>query len=117
MPTSGPLPIPGQMGMQGTKNQMVPPLPQGQFMGMNSMQSGSLPTSGGTTPAGGYANGLPNIQGPSSGSQMYPGGTFNRPPGGQMPMMPGLNPYQAGNPNAMPQPPLPPGPPPQQSQQ
>ncbi|XP_027163798.1 flowering time control protein FY [Coffea eugenioides] len=133
MPSSmpGSLPIPGPiggpMGMQGNMNQMVPPMPQGHFMGMNAMPSGSgLP---GNIPPGGIPNGLLNMQGPSnaSGSQMFqPGGGFNRPQTGQMQMMPGLNPYQPGNPNppamgslpsnfglisGMP-PPLPPGPPP-----
>ncbi|GAB4827396.1 hypothetical protein Ancab_034281 [Ancistrocladus abbreviatus] len=114
MPTSLQLPMPGPMGMQATGNQMVPPMPQGHFLGMNAMQSGGLPP-----PVGGFPNGLSNIQGPSStsGSQLYPSGTFNRPQAGQLPMMPGLNPYQPGNPSGMPQPPLPPGPPPQQTQQ
>ena len=82
-------------GMQGNMNQMVPPMPQGHFMGMNAMPSGSgLP---GNIPPGGIPNGLLNMQGPSnaSGSQMFqPGGGFNRPQTGQMQMMPGLNPYQ-----------------------
>ncbi|KAA8537323.1 hypothetical protein F0562_026990 [Nyssa sinensis] len=128
MPTSLPMPMPGPMGMQGTMNQIAPPLPQGHFMGMNPMHSGSIPP-GGVPPVGGIPNGMPNIQGPSnaSGNQMYPPtGAFNRPQAGQMLPMPGLNPYQSGNPNAtgmgtlqsnfglasvMP-PPLPPGPPP-----
>jgi polyadenylation factor subunit 2 len=82
--------------MQGTMNQIVPPLQQGHFMGMNPMHSGSLPTSG-APPPGGFPNGLPNMQAPSnaSGPQMYPqGGTYNRPQAGQMSMMPGYNPYQ-----------------------
>ncbi|XP_059649254.1 flowering time control protein FY isoform X2 [Cornus florida] len=128
MPTSLQMQMPGPMGMQSTMNQMIRPLPQGHFMGMNPMHSGSLPHGGGPQ-VGGIPNGLPNMQGPSnaSGNQMYPpGGAFNRPQGGQMPSMPGLNPYQSGNPNAtgmgtMPSnfglpsgvpPPLPPGPPP-----
>ncbi|KAL6981037.1 hypothetical protein U1Q18_022668 [Sarracenia purpurea var. burkii] len=124
MPSSMPMPMPSQMGMQGSMNQMVPPFQQGHFMGINPMHSGSAP------PIGGIPNGLSNIQGPSnaSGTQIYPaGGSFNRPQTGQMPSMPGLNPYQPGNPNAsgmgtlpsnfsfpsgMPPPPLPPGPPP-----
>lgn len=83
--------------MQGTMNQMVPPMPQGHYMGMNPMHSGSLPSSGGPPPVGGFPGSLPNMQGPSSGggAQMYPaGGPFNRPQGGQMPMMPGFNPFQ-----------------------
>ncbi|KAL8546829.1 hypothetical protein ACS0TY_006520 [Phlomoides rotata] len=104
----GSMQMPGPMGMQGGMNQMVPSLPQGHFMQMNPMPAGSGPP--GNMPPG--------------GNQMYqPGGAFNRPQGGQMPMMPGMNPYQSGNPNApgmqtkfnipsgMP-PPLPPGPPP-----
>ncbi|KAF2305543.1 hypothetical protein GH714_006341 [Hevea brasiliensis] len=94
MPTSHPSPMPGPMGMPGTMNQMVPPMPQGHFMGMNPMHSGSLTTSAAPS-VGGFPNGLPNMQGPSNatGAQMYPqGGSFNRPPGVQMPMMPGLIP-------------------------
>ncbi|KAK3006361.1 hypothetical protein RJ639_016614 [Escallonia herrerae] len=117
------MPMHGPMGMQGTMNQMVPPMPQGHFMGMNPMHSG-LVTPGGPQ-AGGIPNGLQNMQGPSnaSGSQMYqPGNSFSRPQSGQMPPMPALNPYQSGNPNATGMgstpsnfnvpPPLPPGPPP-----
>lgn len=72
--------------MQGTMNQMVHQLPQGHYMGMNP-----------PPPVGGFPNGMPNMQGPSnaSGGQMYPhGGTFNRAQSGQMPMLPGYNPYQ-----------------------
>ncbi|KAF2323757.1 hypothetical protein GH714_036840 [Hevea brasiliensis] len=111
MSASHPLPMPGPMGMQGTMNQMVPPMPQGHFMGLNAMHSGSLSTSA-APPVGGFPNGLPNMQGPSNvtGNQMYPqGGPFNRPQGGQMPMMPGFNPYQSGGQSGLP-PPLPPGP-------
>lgn len=82
--------------MQGTMNQMPPPMPQGHFMGMNPMHSGSLPNSGAPT-VGGFPNGMQNMQGPANagGGQMYPqGGAFNRAQGGQMPMMPGFNPYQ-----------------------
>lgn len=64
------------------------PMPQGHFMGMNPA---------GNIPPGGMPNGLPNMQGQSnpSGNQMYqPGGGFNRPQGGQIPMMQGMNPYQ-----------------------
>ncbi|OIT31904.1 hypothetical protein A4A49_11632 [Nicotiana attenuata] len=105
-------------------NQMVPPMPQGHFVGM---PSGSGPQ--GNVPPGGMPNGLPNMQGPQNpgGNQMFPPGRgFNRQQAGQMPLMPGHNPYQqSGNPNTpgmhmqsnfglqsgMP-PPLPPGPPP-----
>lgn len=53
--------------------------PQGHFMTMNPMPSGSGPPG--------------NM--PPVGNQMYqPGGIFNRPQAGQMPMMPGMNPYQ-----------------------
>lgn len=66
-------------GMHGGMNQMVPQIPQGHFMQMNPMPSGSGPP--GNMPPG--------------GNQMFqPGGPFNRPQGGQMPMMPGINPYQ-----------------------
>ncbi|CAL5400802.1 unnamed protein product [Camellia sinensis] len=119
MPTSLPMPMPGQMVMPGM-NPMVPQMQQGHFMGINPMHSQSAPS------VGGIPNGL---QGPSNagGAQMYsPAGAFNRPQGGPVPPMPGLNPYQPGNPNAsgmgtMPSnfaipsgmpPPLPPGPPP-----
>lgn len=81
-------------GMQGTMNQMVPPMPQGHFMNMNNpLHSGS---SGGAPP-GGIPNGMQSMQGPSnaSGNQMYPqGGAFNRPQAAPMPPMPGLNPFQ-----------------------
>ncbi|KAL5570464.1 hypothetical protein UlMin_027039 [Ulmus minor] len=100
MPSSGPshsMPMPGPMGIQGNMNQMVPQMPQGHFMGMNPMHSGSLPTSGGPPQAGGFPNmqqGPPN----TGGGPMYPqSGAFNRPQAGQMPMMPGYNPYQSGN--------------------
>ncbi|KAF5445983.1 hypothetical protein F2P56_031650 [Juglans regia] len=117
MPSSGPashqLPMPGPVGMQGTMNQ-IHPLPQGHFMGMSPLHSKSLPASGAPPPAGSFQNGLPNMQAPSnaSGPQMYPqGGMFNRPQAGQMPMMPGYNPYQSGNQPGMPAHP-PQGPPP-----
>lgn len=102
-PMQGSMPMHGQMG---SMNQMGPPMQQGHFMGMNPMHAG---------PGG--------PQGPptGSGNQMYPSGaTFMPPP------MPGLGPYQPGNPSGpgmgtvppnfgMPSgiaPPLPPGPPP-----
>lgn len=77
--------------MQGSMSQMVPPMPQGHYMGMNPVQQGGVPP----PPVGG----LSNMQGPpnASGAQMYPQGgpaPFNRPQGGQMPMMPGYNPFQ-----------------------
>lgn len=75
---------------QGAMNQMGNPMPQGPFVGMNQMHSG--PPSGGP-PLGGFPNNLPNMQGPSNTN--YPqGASFNRPQGGQMPMMQGYNPYQ-----------------------
>lgn len=112
MPASHPLSMPGPMGMQGAMNQMVPPMPQGHFMGINPMHSGSLPTSGASP--GGFQNGPPNMQGPSNagGAQMYPQSGAFRPQAGQMSMMPGFNPYQSGNQPGMPPPPQPPGPPP-----
>lgn len=123
-PTSHPMSMAGPMGMQNATNQMVPQMQQqmqqGHFMGMNPMQSGSMPSGGVPPPVGGFPNGMPNMQGPpsTSGPPMYPPASpFNRPQAGQMPMMPGLNPYQPGNPSGMPQPPLPPGPPPQQQTQ
>ncbi|KAJ6428148.1 hypothetical protein OIU84_023544 [Salix udensis] len=93
MPPHG---MPSPMGMQGTMNQMVPPLQQGHFMGMNPMHAGSLPTSAAPPVGGGFPNGQPNMQGPSNatGGMYQQGGPFNRPQGGQMPMMPGFNPYQ-----------------------
>lgn len=78
-------------------NQMVPPMPQNHFMGMNPMHSGSMPTSGAPPSVQGFQNSLPNMQGPAnaSGAPMYPqGGGFNRTQAGQMPMTPGFNPYQ-----------------------
>ncbi|GLT38491.1 hypothetical protein SLA2020_127380 [Shorea laevis] len=106
MPTSLPVPMPGPMGMQGgSMNQMGPPMPQGHFMGLNPRQ--------GAPPGGGFPNSLPNMQGPTNagGGQMYQqGGAFNRGQPGQMPMMPGFNPYQSGGQSGLPPPP--PGPPP-----
>ncbi|KAG4960065.1 hypothetical protein JHK87_036698 [Glycine soja] len=94
VPTSHPMPMPGPMGMQGAMNQMGSPMPQGPYVGMNQMHSGSLPTSGGP-PLGGFPGNLPNMQGPSNAN--YPqGASFNRPQGGQMPLMQGYNPYQVG---------------------
>ncbi|KAL5062248.1 hypothetical protein RYX36_023985 [Vicia faba] len=91
VPTSHQMSIPGPMGMQGGMNQMGPPMPQGHYVGMNQMQSGG-------PPLGGFPN---NMQGPSNTS--YPqGAPFNRPQGGQMPMMQGYNPYQSGNQSGMP---------------
>lgn len=78
-------------------NQMVPPTQQSHFRGMNQMHSSSLPSSGATPSFGGFMNGLPNMQGPANVGMgpMYPqGGAFNRAQVGQMPMMPGYNPYQ-----------------------
>ena len=83
--------------MQGSMNQMGPPMQQNHFMGMNPMHSGSMPTSGAPPSVQGFQNSLPNMQGPSnaSGAPMYPqGGAFNRTQAGQMPMTPGFNPYQ-----------------------
>ncbi|KAG4957755.1 hypothetical protein JHK82_043587 [Glycine max] len=92
VPTSHPMPMPGPMGMQGAMNQMGTPMPQGPYVGMNQMHSGSLPTSGGP-PLGGFPGNLPNMQGPSNAN--YPqGASFNRPQGGQMPLMQGYSPYQ-----------------------
>ncbi|RDY05028.1 Flowering time control protein FY, partial [Mucuna pruriens] len=100
VPTSHPMPMPGPMGMQGAMNQMGNPIPQGPYVGMNQMHSGSLPTSGGP-PLGGFPSNLPNMQGPSNAN--YPqGASFNRPQGGQMPLMQGYNPYQSGNQSGMP---------------
>ncbi|CAI9110021.1 OLC1v1009981C1 [Oldenlandia corymbosa var. corymbosa] len=74
--------------MQGNMNQMVPPMPQGHFMNLNTTSSGLL-----------------KMQGPSiaTGHQMFPQiGGLNRPQAGQMPIMPGHNPFQPGNPNNAP---------------
>lgn len=74
-------------------NQMISPIPQSHFMGMNQMQSGPFSSSGVQPPIGGF----PNMQGPSnpSGPQMYPPtSVFNRPQSGQMSLMPGITPYQ-----------------------
>ncbi|KAK6933961.1 WD40 repeat [Dillenia turbinata] len=137
MPGSMPIPssIPTSLTMQmpapmNSINQMVPPMPQGHFMGLNPMHSGPLQSSGvpAPSPVGGFPSALPNMQGPGNptGAPMYqPGGPFNRAQPGQMPPLPGLNPYQSGTaggtgignlgtnvglPSGMP--PLPPGPPP-----
>ncbi|CAI0438904.1 unnamed protein product [Linum tenue] len=116
MPGSLP-PMPGQRVINQSVTQVPPPMPQGPFMGMNPMHSGSMPTNG-SPQVGGFPNGMPSMQGQSNatGGQMYPQSSpFNRPQGGQMPMMPGYNPYQSGNQSGM-QPPLPPGPPPHSQQ-
>ncbi|CAH9122992.1 unnamed protein product [Cuscuta epithymum] len=104
-PGSMPMPMPGPMGMQGNMSQMGPPMPQGHFMGGLNAQPGGMPNG---------RQGPP----PNTGSnQMFqPGGGFNRPQGGQMPHIPGMNPFQSmpstfGMQSGMP-PPLPPGPPP-----
>lgn len=122
MPSSMPLQMPGQMGMQGGLSQMVPQMQQGPFMNMSPMHPGSAPPQ-----VGGIQNGMQNMQSPG-GNQMYPpGSAFNRPQGGPMPPMPGINSFQPGStnaggmgmmqPNFLPSgnpPPLPPGPPPSQ---
>lgn len=79
-----------RQGMQGAMNQMGPPMPQGHYVGMNQMHSG--PTSGGP-PIGGFPSNMPNMQAPSNAG-FTQGGSFNRPQGGQMPLMQGYNPYQ-----------------------
>ncbi|KAI3919089.1 hypothetical protein MKW98_016642 [Papaver atlanticum] len=103
-------PMSGQMGMQGSTNQMVQPMPQGHMMGMNQMHSGSVPANAlQQPPHGGYASGMPNIQGPSAldpqqvGNQNWTG---TRQVGMHMGLSPGMLP-----------PPPPPPPPPQQQQQ
>ncbi|KAK8505768.1 hypothetical protein V6N12_024751 [Hibiscus sabdariffa] len=121
MPSPVPSSMPGSFnppssipGPLGTMNQMPPPLPQGHYMGMNPMHSGSLPTSGGGPSVGGFPSGLQNMQGSANmgSGQMYPqGGAFSRAQGGQMPMMPRYNPYQTGGQSGMPSQP-PSGPPP-----
>ncbi|KAI3915558.1 hypothetical protein MKW92_043705, partial [Papaver armeniacum] len=69
-------PIPGQMGMQGSANQMVQPMPRGHMMGMHQMHSGYVPANAPQQPPHSvYASGMPNIQGPSGPSgpgQLYP---------------------------------------------
>lgn len=86
--------------MQGSANQMMSPqMPQAHLMGLNQMQPGSV--AGGNMPQmGGFPNNMANMQGApgAAGLQNFPfGGMFNRPPQGQMPPLPGLNPYQVGN--------------------
>lgn len=119
MKSTMPMQMPGQMGMQGGMNQMGPPMQQGHFMNMNPMHPG-------TAPPGGGPNGMQNMQSPSGNQMCPPAGAFNRPQGGPIPPIPGVNPFQPGNTNAsgmgamqsnflqsgMPPPPLPPGPPP-----
>ncbi|XP_020103500.1 flowering time control protein FY [Ananas comosus] len=115
MPSSmAPLPpLPNPMVMQGSANQMMSPqMPQAHLMGLNQMQPGSV--AGGNMPQmGGFPNNMANMQGApgAAGLQNFPfGGMFNRPPQGQMPPLPGLNPYQPGMMGNMglPQPPAPP---------
>ncbi|KAF6145395.1 hypothetical protein GIB67_034165 [Kingdonia uniflora] len=123
MPSSVAFPMPGTLGMQGSVNQMVPPLPQGHIMGMNPMHSSNNLQ----PPSSGFGNGMPSMQGGATGAQMYPAnGAFNR---GQPGQFPGLNTYQSGNPSGAgmgslgpnmghpPGLPPPPPPPPQQHQQ
>ncbi|XP_025684473.2 flowering time control protein FY isoform X1 [Arachis hypogaea] len=100
VPPSHPKPMSGPMGMQGAMNQMGPPMPQGPYVGMNQMHSGSMPNSGGP-PIGGFPGNMPNMQAPSNAGYGQ-GGSFNRPQGGQMPMMQGYNPYQSGNQSGLP---------------
>ncbi|KAI9115396.1 hypothetical protein K1719_013715 [Acacia pycnantha] len=95
-PSSVPSSHPMSMGMQGAMNQMRGPVPQGPFVGMNQMHSGSLPTSGG------FPNNLHNMQGPPPNAGYPQGGSFNRPQGGPMPLMQGYPPYQSGNQPGMP---------------
>ncbi|RZC74823.1 hypothetical protein C5167_050302 [Papaver somniferum] len=59
-------PTPGQMGMQSSTSRRVPAMPQGHMMSMNLMHSGWEPANAlQQPPHGGYANGIPTIQGPS----------------------------------------------------
>lgn len=113
MSTSLPLHIPGPTGMQGSANQMMPPMLQSHMIGMNPMHSGPIPSNTIQPLMGGFANGMTNLQGASSASstQSYQlGGVFNRTQTGPIP---GLNSYQSGNPT-MGMGGLPPPPPPHQ---
>ncbi|XP_026403613.1 uncharacterized protein LOC113298934 isoform X3 [Papaver somniferum] len=95
-------PMPVQMGRQGSANHTVQPMPQGRLMHMKQMHSRSVPADAlQQPPHGGYANGMPNIQGPSGPSgpgQMYPplGGPYNHGQPVQMSMVAALNPFQNG---------------------
>lgn len=92
------LPLPNPMVMQGSGNQMISPMPQGHMMSLNQMHSGPV-TNSNIPPIGGFANGITNIQGATNatGLQNFPlGGMFNRPQGGQIGPVPGLNAYQPG---------------------
>lgn len=85
--------------MQGSGNQMLSPMPQGSMMGLNQMHAGPVTTSN-IPPVGGFSNGITNIQGATNaaGLQNFPlGGMFNRPQGGQIGPIPGLNAYQVQN--------------------
>ncbi|XP_010938598.1 flowering time control protein FY [Elaeis guineensis] len=98
MAPSLPLPLPNPMVMQGSGNQMLSPMPQGSMMGLNQMHSGPVNASN-IPPVGGFSNGITNIQGATNaaGLQNFPvGGMFNRPQGGQIGPIPGLNAYQPG---------------------
>ncbi|XP_058080150.1 flowering time control protein FY isoform X2 [Magnolia sinica] len=102
MAASMPPPQAGPMVMQGTANQMIPPLPQSHMMGMNPMHSGPISSNNIPPSIGSFGNGIANNQGPSSasGAQTFPyGGMFNRTQGGQLAPVPGLNAYQSGAPN------------------
>ncbi|KAG1338518.1 putative Flowering time control protein FY [Cocos nucifera] len=84
--------------VQGSGNLMLSPMPQAQMMGLDQMHSGPVTTSN-IPPIGGFANGITNIQGATNagGPQNLPlGAMFNRPQGGQIGPVPGLNAYQPG---------------------
>ncbi|XP_038972960.1 flowering time control protein FY-like isoform X2 [Phoenix dactylifera] len=98
MAPSIPPPLPNPMVVQGSGNQMISPMPQAQMMGLTQMHSGPVTTSN-IPPIGGFANGITNIQGATNagGLQNLPlGAMFNRPQGGQIGAVRGLNAYQPG---------------------
>lgn len=102
IPGSLPMPpqmqMPGPMGMQGSTNQMIPPMPQSHMMGMNPMHSGPVHNNSVPPTIGNFANGIANTQGLSTQQTYQLGGVFNRTQTGQFGPAPGLNAFQTGNP-------------------
>ncbi|PKA58619.1 Flowering time control protein FY [Apostasia shenzhenica] len=93
-----PMPMPNPMVMQGSANQMMSPLPQAHMMGLNQMQPGAIPNSNIQPAMGGFAGAaMPNLNPPNSGLQNFPMlGLFNRPQGGQVGPIQGMNAFQPG---------------------
>ncbi|XP_068660434.1 flowering time control protein FY [Aristolochia californica] len=100
IPSSTPMAVAGQMGMQGSASQNFSPMPQGHMIGMNPpMPQGPVPGSMMPPNMGSYTNGIANMQVPTSGNggQTFPvGGVFNQMQTGQLGPVPGLTAYQSG---------------------